>query len=333
MGQIMSRRDKLAGIFGDTSRELAAANFAGEGPSGRILAGPVRTMGLALDRMDQEARELQQALLAGEQVVELDPALVDGSFIRDRLDGEMTEDDDLVKSIERSGQEVPILVRRHPKLDGRYQVAYGHRRLLAVRLLKRKVRAVVKEMTDDQLVVAQGIENSARRDLSYIERATFAAGLENHGFGRDIIMQALSTDKTELSKLLSVAKAVPSTIVKAIGPAPSAGRRRWMEIAHKIHDPMLLDTAEKVIGTPEFQALGSDERFAAVLSEAAAKPKPGSALSEWKPDSGKVAAKIKDNGRTYTLSFKASHGSEGFGAYLTGRLDELYADWKSQQEN
>ena len=46
-------------------------------------------------------------------------------------------------------------------------------------------------------------------------------------------MQALSTDKTELSKLLSVAKAVPSTIVKAIGPAPSAGRRRWMEIAHK----------------------------------------------------------------------------------------------------
>ena len=104
MGQIMSRRDKLTGIFGDTSRELAAANFSGEGTSGRILAGPVRTMGLALDRMDQEARELQEALLAGEQVVELDPALVDGSFVRDRLDGEVTEDDDLVKSIERTGR-------------------------------------------------------------------------------------------------------------------------------------------------------------------------------------------------------------------------------------
>ena len=78
--------------------------------------------------MDGEARELQDALKSGEQIVELDPELIGSSFVRDRLDAEVAETDDLVKSIEENGQEVPILVRQHPDLDGRFQVAYGHRR-------------------------------------------------------------------------------------------------------------------------------------------------------------------------------------------------------------
>lgn len=332
MGEGMSRKDKLSGIFADTGRELAAANFAEQGTTGRILAGPVRTMGLALDRMDQETRELQEALIAGEKVVELDPDAVDGSFIRDRLDGDAAEDSELVKSIEDNGQEVPILVRQHPDRDGRYQVAYGHRRLRAVRLLRRKVRAIVRPLTDDQLVVAQGIENTARKDLSYIERAVFASGLEAHGFARNVIMQALSTDKTELSKLLSVAKAVPSSIVKAVGSAPAAGRRRWMEIADKIADAKVLENVLETIEKPGFATLGSDERFALVLTEATSKPRAVPAVSVWKPEGAKVAASIKDTGKATTLSMKATGADQGFGEYLTGRLDDLYADWKSKQE-
>ncbi|RUM95652.1 plasmid partitioning protein RepB [Pseudaminobacter arsenicus] len=328
----MSRRDKLTGIFADTSRELAAANFA-ENDAGRILAGPVRTMGLALDRMDQEARELQAALEAGEKVVELDPASIDGSFIRDRLDGDPGEDSELLRSIEENGQEVPILVRHHPDLQGRYQVAYGHRRLRAARILKRKVRAVVRPLSDDQLVVAQGIENTARKDLSYIERAIFALGLESHGFTRDVIMQALSTDKTELSKLLSVAKAIPSLLVKAIGSAPSAGRRRWMALADKIADPKVMEGVRLAIGKPGFETLESDERFMIVLAEATRKPKAEPTFNEWKPDGTNVAAKIKNNGKATTLSLMATGTDHGFGTYLMDRLEDLYADWKSKQEN
>ena len=328
----MSRRDKLAGIFTDTSRELAAAHFD-QGGSSRVLAGPVRTMGLALDRMDQEARELQEALKAGERVVELDPEIIDSSFVRDRLDGEVTAMDDLVRSIEENGQEVPILVRQHPDLQGRYQVAYGHRRLRAVRLLKRKVRAVVRPLTDNELVVAQGIENTARKDLSYIERAVFASSLEAHGFVRDVIMQSLSTDKTELSKLLSVAKGIPGNIIKAIGAAPTTGRRKWMELAEKISDPNVLEAVRTAIQQPEFQSLGSDDRFMVILGEAAKKPKQEAIVSEWKPNGGKVAARIKDDGRAYTLSLKTAGPDQGFGAYLAERLDELYADWKVKQEH
>lgn len=331
MGAGMSRRDKLAGIFTDTTRELAAANFAEKADGGRVLAGPVRTMGLALDRMDQEARELQEALNAGEKVVELNPDLVDASFVRDRLDGEVMEKDDFVKSIEANGQEVPILVRQHPDIKGRYQVAYGHRRLRAVRLLNRNVRAVIRPLTDDQLVVAQGIENTARKDISYIERAMFALSLEKKGFGRDVIMHALSTDKTELSKLLSVARVIPGSIVQAIGSAPAAGRRRWMELAEKIAEPKGLEVARKVVQKSGFEILGSDERFMLVFAEISRKPKAETILKEWKPKGGKIAAKIKDSGKAYTLSLKDS-GAEGFGAYLTDRLDDLYADWQANRE-
>ena len=331
----MSRRDKLTGIFADTTRELAAANFSESPGETRVLAGPVRTMGLALDRLDQEARELKEALKSGEKIVELDPEQIDSSFIRDRFDGEMLPTDDLVKSIEENGQEVPILVRQHPEREGRYQVAYGHRRLRALRILKRKVRAVIRPMTDKELVVAQGIENTARKDLSYIERAVFALSLESRGFGRDVIMQALSTDKTELSKLLSVARGIPSDVVQAIGAAPAAGRRRWMELVEKISAPKILAAVRREIQSPDFESLSSDERFLRVVTKATQKPKREPAFREWKPKDGKIAAKIRSTGKAYTLSLNSS-GADGFGAYLTERLDDLYADWqenlKSNQE-
>jgi ParB family chromosome partitioning protein len=187
-------------------------------------------------------------------------------------------------------------------------------------------------MTDDQLVVAQGIENTARRDLSYIERAAFAASLESHGFKRDVIMEALSTDKTELSKLLSVAKAIPAPILKAIGPAPSAGRRRWMEIADKIADGNILAGVKQAIQRADFEALGSDERFGMVLAAANKKPKTETSGPQWKPTGSKVAAQVKDSGKALILSLKASGSDTGFGRYLADRLDDLYADWKSKQE-
>ncbi|MGO7522769.1 ParB/RepB/Spo0J family partition protein, partial [Rhizobium brockwellii] len=78
-------------------------------------------------------------------------------------------------------QEEQILVRRHPNNEERYQNAYGHRRLQAVKLLGLKVQAIVSKLDDTDVVIAQGIENSARRNLSYIVRAVFALNLELMG--------------------------------------------------------------------------------------------------------------------------------------------------------
>ncbi|WHO76113.1 plasmid partitioning protein RepB [Rhizobium sp. BT03] len=324
----MSRRDRLKGLFDDTAQELAAANY--EEPSSRGAAGPVRTMALTLGRMEEESRAIQEALLSGERIVELDPDLIDSSFVRDRLaDQPLDIDDELVQSIAENGQEVPVLVRRHPDDESRYQIAYGHRRLQAVKLLGRKVQAIVRSLDDTDVVIAQGIENSARRNLSYIERAVFALNLEIKGFERPIIMKALSTDKTELSKLLSVARAIPAEIVRSVGAAPGIGRRKWMALAQDWNG-MTAARLAKLVGSENFMAEESDRRFELLVAELARKEaKPEATEYDWKPKGGgKIAGRIKSAGNSFTIALKTGDAPD-FGAYISRRLDELYEAYRA----
>ncbi len=88
--------------------------------------------------------------------------------------------DELVSSIREHGQKVPVLVRRTQ--DGALEIVYGRRRLLACRQLGQKVRATVMEMTDEEALIAQGVENNARQDPSFIERLCLSPGsFENLG--------------------------------------------------------------------------------------------------------------------------------------------------------
>ena len=326
----MSRRDRLKGLFDDTAQELAAANF--EETAARGPAGPVRSMALTLGRMEEESRAMQEALQSGERVVELDPDLVEASFIRDRLAGTSLDlDDDLVRSIAENGQEVPILVRAHPTLKDRYQVAYGHRRLQAARLLQRKVLAVVRRLDDADVVIAQGIENSARRNLSYIERALFAFNLEAGGFERSVIMRALSTDKTELSKLISVAKVIPGDIVAAIGPAPATGRRKWMALAQAMTGNAAA-RLQRLAAAARFAEAESDARFEMAVSELARREARVEASEyEWKPKSGEpIRARMKTAGKSFTLALRTADAA-AFGDFIRLRLDELYEAYRSDK--
>ena len=216
--------------------ETAAPRPAAPVRSGAVRSGAVRTMGLALDSITDPAA-------AHESVVELDTGLIDPSFVRDRLD-EAEPDDPygdpaltdptglaaLAASIEEGGQAVPILVRPHPDTPGRYQIAYGHRRWMACARLGRPVRAIVRRLDDEALVLAQGRENNARRDLTFIERAQFAAALVSRGLARTTVGKALGVDKSELARLLTVANGLPDGLLPLIGRAPKAGRPRWLRL-------------------------------------------------------------------------------------------------------
>ena len=264
-------------------------------------------MGLAFGRIEEENKAIHQALAAGATVVDLDPSLIEGSIVRDRLGGiEALDVQSLRRSIEERGQEVPILVRPHPSKTGRFQIAYGHRRLRAVSFLGRKVRAVVREMSDAELIVAQGIENSERRDLSYIERALFAHRLEARGFDRVIIMQALSVDKTELSRLIAVARDLPESLIVSIGPAPKTGRDRWVKLAKLLESKGAAKAAEKAIADPEFGEADSDTRFLRVFAAGSGpmtkseKPQ----VIKWKSEIGPAVAKVTKTGKGVELFFE-----------------------------
>ncbi|WP_112313095.1 plasmid partitioning protein RepB [Pseudogemmobacter bohemicus] len=169
------------------------------------------------------------------RIWELDPALVDDTRFRDRLDpGDVL---DLRASIEANGQTVPILVRRAPGEAERYLLVYGRRRLEAIRGSDKvtKVRALIASMDEDAAIRAQVSENTARRDLSYIERALFARELLDSGFGNQSqIAEVLNTTKSAISMALTVANGIGTDLARAIGPAHGIGRPRWEALAQDI---------------------------------------------------------------------------------------------------
>jgi ParB family transcriptional regulator, chromosome partitioning protein len=326
----MTRRNVLKSLL---EEQLAPANSMAQSESqarDRVLAGPVRTMSLTLDRIEEESRALQEALATGASVVELDPNSIDASLIQDRLpDADDTSFVTLKESLREHGQEVPILVRPHPQREGRYQAAYGHRRLLATRELGLKVKAVVRVLDDRQLIIAQGIENSARRDLSFIERAIFAKTLEAGGYDRPMIMAALSTDKTELSKMISVARAVPDPIAHALGPAPKAGRRRWLQLADLLKAPKAARRLELMLADPDLPR-DSDARFQKALAVAAEKGSKALPNETCKTPEGTPLARVTRDARATVVRFDTKTEAE-FANYVVERLSALYEEFRARR--
>ncbi|UDF32867.1 UNVERIFIED_ORG: plasmid partitioning protein RepB (plasmid) [Roseateles sp. XES5] len=318
-------------------RSIPAANEQAGSPA-RASSGAVKAMGLTLSsitREAEEARVLRQALQEGERIVSLDTDKIDVSFVNDRLSDEERDDPDflvLVESMRESGQQVPILVRPAPK-DGtgegseRYQVAYGHRRLRAARRLGQPVKAIIKTLSDDELVLAQGKENAERRNLSFIERALFAHTLVGRGFERKLVCDALAVQKSELSRLLQVAEAVPSRFVRDIGPAPKAGRERWMALGALFQNGngVEIEKAEDETSGERFRNAPSDERFQMLfdrLMRRTAKTAPESeALT--RPDGG-VFARIERKGKAVRIAFTPDVDSAFIDA-LTARMKDDYA--------
>lgn len=321
----MARKNLLLGL---DEEELTAVNSE-NGPARRPpptlgTRGAVGAMGRSLERISADidaAKALEQRLLSGANVVEIDASLVDASFVTDRLDESEADCASLLSSIRTHGQQVPILVRPHPDVSGRYQIAYGHRRLRALRELGQRVRAVVRSLSDDELVIAQGQENSARRDLSFIERASFAVSLEDRGFGRETIMAALAVDKTELSRLISCRKALPDELVKAIGAAPKAGRRRWMDLSEHLKAPRSSKLWARICSEAEFAQLDSDSRFAAVFSALATKNAPAKTTS-WIDHEGRKIARVDEDSGWLRINVDKSVDAE-FGAYVVAQLPAL----------
>lgn len=325
------------------TKSMEPAPTAGEGTNQhRSASGAVKAMGLSLGtitRDAEEARVLRQALNEGERVVSIHPEKIDSSFIEDRLRLDDRDDDDfaaLVDSIRESGQQVPVLLRPHPEKQGRYQTAYGHRRVRAATRLGIEVKAIIRSLSDNELVLAQGKENAERRNLSFIERALFAKNLSDRGFDRKVIGDALAVQKSELSRLLQVVESVPETFIRLIGPAPKAGRDRWMKLGEMLQTGSAQNAANDEVRFTRFQLADSDGRFQFIFDRlmrrrAPTPPKP----EELKDGNGKVFARVKRDGKASRIEFVADVDPafvDDVAALLASRYQEFLADRSARQQ-
>ncbi|MDM9623907.1 plasmid partitioning protein RepB [Rhizobium sp. S96] len=300
----------------------------------RVTSGAVRSLKDTFSDVEREYEALRAQLATGQVAIEIDPALIDPSPLADRfVEQDAATFDALKTSISERGQEIPVLVRQHPTIAGRFQSAYGHRRVRAARELGLPVKAYLRPLSDEDLVVAQGLENSAREDLSFIERAVFAARLEDAGFQRALIQTALSVDRAEVSKLIAVSRALSREIVDAIGRAPKIGRGRWQALADALKTPGASVRVAAAMASAKLGTKATDDRFIAVLSAANAVEEdkvPASSMSVVSL-SGEEIGKVSMTSAQWRLSVNRAK-NDGFAGYLAAKLPALYDAYREAEQ-
>ena len=268
-------------------------------------------------------------------VQDIDPALIDDAGLEDRLTLQDADQTALQKSLETYGQQVPVLLRPHGTKPGRYEIVYGPRRLRALKALNMTVKAMVRQLDDHALVLAQGQENTARKDLSFIEKASFAAQMQAAEFDRPTIAAALSMDLPMVSRMLKVGTAFDLPFLRVIGAAPGIGRDRWMALAALFEDPAAKSRAVTTTRRPEFTMLNSDARFEEVFRRAERKAAPV------RPDrpapqaiaaaDGTVIAQIRKGTKGLTLTIPATGFDDWLAAQADDLLNELHDRWVSDR--
>lgn len=150
--------------------------------------------------MATEAHDTATAALptpgAGPQMMMVDVALIEESTTNPRKHFDQAKLQELADSIKATGVHQPILLRplpghRVPDTWGfrrqgaplpAYELVAGARRLRACRLAKvAEVPAMIRELTDEQALEIQVIENLQREDVTALEEAEGYEALMQHG--------------------------------------------------------------------------------------------------------------------------------------------------------
>lgn len=322
LSDLMKQSKKLTAV--NSSADDASEEPRLTGKDGDSKTSASRAIG-AISRSFEEIK--------AQSVAELDPSDIDPPLIEDRIQVSGPKLDELIEQIRESGQQVPILVRPNPNGLHRYQIVFGWRRTQAAKSLGIKVKGIVKKLSDEESVVAQGQENNSRQDLTFIEKALYAQKLEQRGFKREIIMAALAVDKTVCSRLISATTNIPREIIDAIGSAPKVGRDRWAELAKLVLPNSSAPKIQTLASSENFKILSSDGRFDAVIKalSLARQTSPKVSTKTWKNTDGKKIASYSQNEKTTTLVIDRKQAPD-FGNYIIESLPELYAAFESRQK-
>ncbi|KZL24232.1 plasmid partitioning protein RepB [Pseudovibrio sp. Ad37] len=276
-----SRKSQVNRLFSaPIDAETLLKKSAGTRPKKPGSTGPIRAMSGSLMEVEEANEKMKEMIAAGVAIYLLDPSDIDPSPVPDRFrftDEEAFES--LKKSIDEGGVQTPITVRPHPDQPDRYQTVYGNRRRTACEQLGSKVPALVKPMSHEEMLVAQGQENSERQDLTFLEVLCWVWKLwEKENIPRNTIARAIGNkSEATVSTYMSLARLLPDTeVLEWIGNARGVGRPRWEEFAALWDHDLVKEAIRKEISNAtqeDYNELGTEGRFTHLLDIAIDVPK------------------------------------------------------------
>jgi len=144
-----------------------------------------------------------------------------------RLDIDPQGIDDLAQSISEIGLLQSILVA----IDGeRFELVFGHRRFLACKQLElSSIRAIVREMTAEEIGLARATENINRADLTPIEEAnTYRNLISVYGLTIEGVAKKMGRTAGTIKRRMDLLK-MPSQLQEAVH-----GKRISMTVAEEL---------------------------------------------------------------------------------------------------
>lgn len=161
---------------------------------------------------------------------------------RRQFDGEQLQQ--LAESLKSRGILQPLIVRRHPSDEGRYQIVAGERRWRAAQMAQlHELPVIIREMSDNEVLEVALIENIQRSDLNSIEEAaSFRLLMERFGHTQEKLAEALNKSRSHIANALRLLN-LPDSVQDLVKSGKlSAGHARAL-----ITTPNAADLARKVI--------------------------------------------------------------------------------------
>jgi ParB family chromosome partitioning protein len=277
--------------------------------------------------------------LGEDSILSIDPNKIDRSPYQDRFNNDHeaeAELDALKFSIAAEGQKIPVLVRPHPSKPDYYQLAYGHRRLAAIKALMTeaelpevvKIKAHVRNLTDRQLIEEQALENGVRENLTWIEQAMWAVQLKEAGLSHRAICPVLALSEAAVSHLFRVTSVIPADIIFGIGRAKSVGRPKWTAFAEVLRDATKVTAVREILNTTDFLSKDGAGRIGLAMDRAngiiPAEPGRPSDVVDFKLGE-RLFGRMKNSSAGTTVAIPKKE--DEFARWLAKRMPELLKEY------
>ena len=177
---------------------------------------------------------------------------------RKEFDGEKLHE--LAQSIKENGVIQPIIVRQSPVIG--YEILAGERRYRASLLAGlRSIPAVVKQLSDQEMMVQSIIENLQRENLNPIEEARAYESLVEKGFTHAEIANKMGKSRPYISnsiRLLSLPEQILSEVEN--GKLSQAHARSLVGLNKEQQDYFFQRIIEEDISVRKLEALLTDKK-------------------------------------------------------------------------
>ena len=177
---------------------------------------------------------------------------------RKEFDGEKL--DELAQSIKENGIIQPIIVRQSPVIG--YEILAGERRYRASLLAGLKsIPAVVKQLSDQEMMIQSIIENLQRENLNPIEEARAYESLVDKGFTHAEIADKMGKSRPYISnsiRLLSLPEQILSEVEN--GKLSQAHARSLVGLTKEQQDYFFQRIVEEDISVRKLEALLTEKK-------------------------------------------------------------------------